>query len=333
MMDFVLGHQAEPLPESDCRAVGRYALAEEVGVGERTENLHGFVMKEVDVREHGVVTVGQFARVAGIAAWEEARVFAPHVTLGAGKVSEEIAEGEAAGLERPFELIGRDAFCDAEGAGANFFEVVEELGDVGILWWVDLGGHGNSIVSDDVTCGGDSAARNNKIGLGINAHFLFRRGEIYGGGVLIDELAAAVGADDGEDGERDEACEKDAAKAGGEVAALRETEDAESEREAGCDEHDGFVDFEDVLYMWEFGDGGLREPSRCGCDEAAEGAEIEEADGGAVPIVARAPDGEGFVEKRGEPQRDGKMDEERMVIQHGFHSGEHGGSSKIIVAA
>lgn len=63
--------------------------------------------------------------------------------------------------------------------------------------------------------------------------FLFwRGGEIYGGGVLVDELGAAVGADGSEDGERDESSEKDAAERGGEVAALRETEDAENERQA-----------------------------------------------------------------------------------------------------
>lgn len=58
----------------------------------------------------------------------------------------------------------------------------------------------------------------------------------------------------------------------------------------------------------------------------AERAEVEEADRGAVPIVARAPHGERFVKKRGEPQRDGEMNEERMIIQHGVKSGKHGGT-------
>lgn len=153
---------------------------------------------------------------------------------------------------------------------------------------------------------------------------LFWRWEIYGGGVLIDELGAAVGADDGENGERDESGKEDAAKSGGEVAALRVTENAESERKAGGDEHDGFVNFEDVLYVREFRDGRLREPAGCGGEESSERAEVEEADGGAVPVVAGAPHGEDFIEKGDEPERDRKMNEERMVIQHGFHSGKHG---------
>jgi hypothetical protein len=42
-------------------------------------------------------------------------------------------------------------------------------------------------------------------------------------GELIDELRAAVGADDGDYRECDQACEKNAASGGGEISAFGET--------------------------------------------------------------------------------------------------------------
>ncbi len=64
----------------------------------------------------------------------EARVFGPHVAFGAGEVAEKIAEGEAAGLEGPFDIFWRDAACNAESAGANFFEMGGELAmDFGVF--------------------------------------------------------------------------------------------------------------------------------------------------------------------------------------------------------
>jgi len=70
-------------------------------------------------------------------------------------------------------------------------------------------------------------------------------------------------------------------------------------------------------------DGGLGEPSGEGGDECGESAEIEQADGGEVLVVVGAPDGESFEEKRGEPEGDWKMYEERMDVEHGFQAGEH----------
>jgi len=62
----------------------------------------------------------------------------------------------------------------------------------------------------------------------------------------------------------------------------------------------------------------LREPSgECG-GEGADRADIEKADGGAVEIVAGAPDGEDFKQERAEPESDWEMYEERMDVEHGF---------------
>ena len=71
--------------------------------------------------------------------------------------------------------------------------------------------------------------------------------------------------------------------------------------------------------------GGLGEPSgKCG-DERGESSEVEKTDGGAVPVVIGAPDGESFKEERGEPECDWKMNEERVDVEHGFQAGEHVG--------
>lgn len=137
-------------------------------------------------------------------------------------------------------------------------------------------------------------------------------------GVLVDELRAAVGADDGDDCERDESEEKNAAGGGGEICALAETIYGENGGQAGGDEHERFVDFEDALDGEAGFDGRLGEPSgKCG-GECGESAQIKQADGGAVLIVIGAPDGENFKEKRGEPECDWKMNEERVNVEHGF---------------
>jgi hypothetical protein len=84
------------------------------------------------------------------------------------------------------------------------------------------------------------------------------------------------------------------------------------------------VDFEDALNGETWLDGRLGEPSRERGDECGERAEVKKADGGAVLVVIGAPDGESFKEKGSEPECDGKMDEERMDVEHGFQAGEHG---------
>jgi len=120
MMDFVFDHQAKPFPESDAGAVGSDCFFVEIGVGERAENFHGFFVQAIDVRENIFEAVGEFFSMTGIAGGLEARVFGPHESFGAGDVAEEIAEGEAAGFEGPFDLRGRDAAGHADGAGADF---------------------------------------------------------------------------------------------------------------------------------------------------------------------------------------------------------------------
>ena len=132
-MDFVFDHEAQPFPESDAGAVGSDCFFVQVGVGDLLENFHGFFVEAIYVIENIIETFGEFFGVAGIAAGLEARVFGPHESFGAGDVAEEIAEGEATGLEGPFDLGGRNTLGYAESAGADFLELVEELGGFGVL--------------------------------------------------------------------------------------------------------------------------------------------------------------------------------------------------------
>lgn len=138
-MNFVLGHQPEPLPECDGARVNGGAFHLQVVVGEAAENFHGFIVEAIQVGECRVVSVGQFAAMARIAAGLEASVFRPHVPLDSGEVAQQVAQSETAGLEGPFEFFGRDALGDADGAGADFFKIVEELSVLGIGVHLDPG--------------------------------------------------------------------------------------------------------------------------------------------------------------------------------------------------
>lgn len=190
MMDFVFDHQAEPFPKCDACAVGSGRFFVQVGVGDGGENFRGFAVEAVNVGEDGVMAIGESAIVVGITAGLEARVFGPHVTLGSGEMAEEIAECEAAGLEGPFDFVWRDAASYAEGALADFCELVDELSGFWIFHFCLL----VRIISYV-----RSVHRLKPV-----PHLLFWRvGAVYGLCVLIDQLCAAVGSDDGQDCEYD----------------------------------------------------------------------------------------------------------------------------------
>ena len=133
MMDFMFDHEAEPFPEGDACAIGSDCFFVEIGVGERAENFHGFLVEAIHVIENIFKAFGERAIVARIAAGLEARVFGPHESFGAGDVAQEIAECEAARFERPFDLRSWNAAGDAESAGADFGELVGELKCFGVF--------------------------------------------------------------------------------------------------------------------------------------------------------------------------------------------------------
>lgn len=179
MVDFVLDHQAQPFPERDRGAIRRDGFLREIFIAEAGENLHGFGVEAIHVGEDFIVAIGELAGMAGVGTGAELGVFGPHEALGGGQVAKDIAESVAAFAEGPFELIARDATRDAQCAGADFIELLGEIGGVG-------NGHLQSLCRDkrlDALAGGCG---------------------IYGLGEMEDEEAAAVGAEGEEDGEDDE---------------------------------------------------------------------------------------------------------------------------------
>jgi len=130
-MDFVFGHEAEPLPGGDESAIGSLAFALEVVVGEAGEDFHGFGVEAVHEGKDVVEAVGEFFAVSGV----ERRVvldgFGPHVAFRSGDVTEKIAESEFAGGVGPVDLVGRNAAGNAESAFTDVGEIVKERLDGG----------------------------------------------------------------------------------------------------------------------------------------------------------------------------------------------------------
>jgi hypothetical protein len=125
-MDFVFGHEAEPLPGGDGCGAGSLAFALKVGVGEAGEDFHGFSVKAIHEGEDVIEAVGEFLALGSEAGGFVLDGFGPHITFGYGDVTQEIAECEFPGGVGPIDFIGRDAAGDAEGAFADVGEVVEE---------------------------------------------------------------------------------------------------------------------------------------------------------------------------------------------------------------
>jgi hypothetical protein len=126
MVDFVFGHEAEPLPGGDGSVAGSGAFSLKVGVGEAGKDFDGFGVElghqSDDVFERG----SEFFGVCGVAAGIALNVFGPHVTFRDGDVAEEIAKCEFSGGVGPIDFVGWNAASYTEGAFADVAEVVEE---------------------------------------------------------------------------------------------------------------------------------------------------------------------------------------------------------------
>src|SRR5213593_3000282 len=68
VVDFMFDHRAQPLADAQLRASRSGALLVQIGVGERSKNLHRFFVHAAKVRERRVVVVGELAAISRIAA-------------------------------------------------------------------------------------------------------------------------------------------------------------------------------------------------------------------------------------------------------------------------
>jgi len=127
-MHFVLDHGAQPFPGGDGGTTHGFTFAIQVFLRETEENFHRLTVHALDVIKDIVIAIGELAAAAVIAAGLALGIFREHVSLDGGDVARQIAQGEFPFVVGPFDLVGRDAAQDANRAGVNFFEVVQEFG-------------------------------------------------------------------------------------------------------------------------------------------------------------------------------------------------------------
>ncbi len=81
-------------------------FALEVGIGQPREDRLGFGVETVEVREDGIVSIGEITPTAGVTTGPSGHRFSVHIALDAYQVPQKIAEREGAGAMTPFELSG-----------------------------------------------------------------------------------------------------------------------------------------------------------------------------------------------------------------------------------
>src|SRR5207245_7847934 len=119
VVDFMFDHRAQPLADTQLRATRSEALLVQIGVAERSKNLHRLFMHAAEIGERCIVSVRELAPVSGIATRPQLRVLGKHPPLGRAEMAKDIAERVLAWLVRPFDLLGRDARGDAHRALAD----------------------------------------------------------------------------------------------------------------------------------------------------------------------------------------------------------------------
>src|SRR5262249_52882592 len=127
VMNFVLGHQAEPFADTQLGAARRYTPLLEVLIAKSAQYSHRLLVEAAHVREDRVVAVGQLPAVSGIAARPQLSILDEHPAFDAAKMAKDVAERELAGLVRPLDSVGWNAGCNAHRPLAHAIEVLGEI--------------------------------------------------------------------------------------------------------------------------------------------------------------------------------------------------------------
>jgi len=129
-MGFVLDHGAQPLPASYRSPVGSGHFAVQVLGGEPGKDIDRLAMQAFSELHDLVVAIGEFFAASRVAAGPARHGFRVHVAIDGRDVPHQVSEGELAVAVGPVDLVVRDAMGDTHGAVVDFFEVVEEGGEL-----------------------------------------------------------------------------------------------------------------------------------------------------------------------------------------------------------
>ena len=122
----MLSMGTQPLPDGDRRAGWCQALLGEATFGQGGEEGARLGVQPVVVRQDCVEPIRQTPVMAGIPAGSTVDRLGVHVALDPGKVTQEIAKGEAAWCRRPLEIGRWNQYRDSAGAGVNAVEIAKE---------------------------------------------------------------------------------------------------------------------------------------------------------------------------------------------------------------